>query len=153
MARIYITYGLTLFSAYLVFWIYGLFLTVSAGSTWLPDSAWLASIVHFGISSWLFLFFPKTGRILAILSAIVISIWPAVALLHPGPQDGLLEILIFLIPIISSLIVIYNHIRSFKQHHKPALQTRIILSAIPLGLFIAYATYFLTLIKSGQVTI
>jgi hypothetical protein len=60
----------------MVWWIFGLFATVAAGYTWIPFSVFLASIIHFGISSWLFFIFPKAGKIFSILISLIMCVWP-----------------------------------------------------------------------------
>jgi hypothetical protein len=81
MIRTYTTYALTLLSAFMVYWMFGVMATVAAGDSWLPFLAFLVSVIHFGVSSWLYLNLPKVGKGLAILTALLMCIWPIAALI------------------------------------------------------------------------
>ena len=59
--------------------MFGLMLTVAAGVDAVPEISFFASIFHFGISSWLFLFTNKIGRIINLLSGVALLIWPVSA--------------------------------------------------------------------------
>ncbi len=130
-------YSFILLSALMVWWIFGLFASVAAGYTWLPFTSFLSSIIHFGISSWLFLTFPKSGKILSMFTGLLICAWPIIALFSSDGIDMVTSIY-FLLVIVLTAIVIYNHVKSFKHSAKPKPLARLILSTIPLGLSIWY---------------
>ena len=129
MIRTYTTYGMTLISAFAVFWTFGLFSTVAAGSTWVPFSGFLASILHFGISSWIFLHFQKTGKIIAILTGTIMCIWPISTFAGSLTNMSIFMSSIFALPIILTGFVIYNHLKTFNQKSKPNLTSRVLLRA------------------------
>src|SRR5688500_16621373 len=135
--RIYVTYALTLISSFAIYWMFGVMSTVAAGFTWVPFSSFLASILQFGIGSWLFLHALRIGKIIAIAIAMILCIWPFVALIELLKQFEVMTLLFYLTPVLFSAIIIFNHIKTFKQSKKPPFSTRIILSIIPFGLFIA----------------
>ncbi len=120
---------------------------VSAGYSWVPLLGFLASLVHFGISSWLFLNFPKVGKVFAILTATILCIWPITALWSIASQAEPFEILIYSIPVILSGLVIYNHVKTFKENLKPKKLVRIILSIIPLGISIACTIHIFRVVE------
>jgi len=152
MTRIYFTYGLTLFSAFAVYWMFGLMSSVAAGYTWVPFSSFIASVFHFGLSSWLFLHFPKTGKVICLLTGTVMCIWPTLAFTGTLSQFDWFAATIYFLPLVFSGLVFYNHITTFKQCTRPILTTRIILTALPLGLFIAYIIHIATMIKLGRIS-
>jgi hypothetical protein len=142
---------MSLLSAFAVYWMFGLLSSV-ATYTWVPFSGFLASIFHFGISSWLFLHFPKPGKVLAFLTGTIMCIWPTIAFFGTLTQFDLFQTTIYFLPLVFSGLVFYNHIKTFKHDTRPALATRIILSVIPLGLFIAYIVHIVTMIKLERIT-
>jgi hypothetical protein len=127
--------------------------TVAAGYTWVPFLSFIISVFHFGLSSWLFLYFPKTGKIIAIVTATTMCIWPVLAFIGAVIDIELFGVIVYLMPILFSGIVVYNHIKTFNKVTKITAATRVILSAIPFGLFVTYIYYVSTLIKSGQIKI
>ena len=152
MTRTYFTYGLTLLSAFAVYWMFGLMSSVAASLTWVPFSSFIASVFHFGLSSWLFLQFPKAGKITAIITGTVMCIWPTLAFIATLTQFDWFAIIVYFLPVIFSGLVIYNHIKTFQQDTRPAIATRIILTVLPLGLFIAYIIYIATLINYKRIS-
>jgi hypothetical protein len=137
MLRIYISYILTLVSAFMVWWIFGLFATVAAGYTWLPFIAFLGSTLHFGISSWLFLTFPKPGKILAIATTLLICAWPIGTFFSNADKDPFTASY-FVVVFILCGTLIYNHVTTFKDPRKPKAITRLIMSIVPFTLFTLY---------------
>jgi len=133
MVRIYISYSLTLLSALMVWWIFGLFAVFAAGYTWLPSTAFLASVIHFGISSWLFLAFPKPGKILSLATTALMCAWPVDTLFSSGVDQ--ITALLFLAVLVFCAAVTYNHIRTFNDQKKPATFIRFILIIVPFTLF------------------
>ena len=123
--------------------MFGAMATVAAGYTWVPLSGFLASILHFSLSSWLFLHFPKPGKIIAILTGTIMCIWPVMACIDAATHLEWLGVIFFLIPIACSGLVIFNHIKTFHQDTRPALIPRIILTVIPLGPFLLFLTHIL----------
>ena len=133
MIRIYLSYSLTLLSALMVWWIFGLFAVFAAGYTWVPYTAFLASVIHFGISSRLFLAFPKPGKILSFATTALMCAWPLTALFSSGVDR--ITALLFLVVLVLCAMVIYNHITTFNDAKKPAPFIRLILIIAPLALF------------------
>src|SRR5690348_556144 len=112
MHRRYVSYGFILLSALMVWWIFGLFASVAAGYTWIPFVAFLSSTIHFGISSWLFLTFPKPGKILSMLTGLLICTWPMIVLFSFDDKDTFTSIYFFVV-IALTATVIYNQIKTF----------------------------------------
>ncbi len=79
MKRINAVYVLTVLPALQVYWMFAIMSTVSAGSSWVPFWAFVASILHFCISRWLFVCFPSAGKVVAITTGTGMSIWPVAA--------------------------------------------------------------------------
>ncbi len=126
--------------------------SVAAGYTWVPFSSFIASVFHFGLGSWLFLHFPRTGKIAALLTGTVMCIWPSLAFTGTLSQFDLFAMTIYFLPLVFSGLVFYNHIKTFKQDTRPALTTRVILTVPPLGLFIAYIIQIAIMIKLGRIS-
>jgi len=110
--------SLTLVSAFMVWWIFGMFASFAAGYTWLPFLAFLASIIHFGLSSWLFFSFPKTGKILSIMMALIMCAWPIGSFFSMADTDPFTA-LYFVVVLGLCTTVMYNHIKTFKESRKP----------------------------------
>jgi hypothetical protein len=144
---------LTLISAFAIYWMFGIMSSVAAGFTWVPFSSFLASIIQFGIGSWLFLHFPRTGKILGTAIAVILCIWPIVVLIELFTQFEALALVIYLTPVVLSVIIIFNHIRTFKQAQRPPLLTRVILSIIPFGLFVGYIVHIIRMVNTGRISI
>ena len=153
MTRIYISYALTLISAFAIYWMFGVMSSVAAGFTWVPFSSFLASVIQFGIGSWLFLHFPRTGKILATVFTSIICIWPLVVLSGLFTEFDVLALVIFLTPVLLCAVIIYNHIKTFKQPQRPPVWTRVMLSIIPFGLFVGYIFHIIRMINTGQISL
>lgn len=153
MKRTYTSYVLTLISAFVVYFTFGLMSSVAAGYTWIPLVAFLTSIVHFGISSWLFLQYPKTGKIISIITATIMCLWPVTAFIGSLIEREWIGAVIYSIPILFSILLIYNHIKTFKLDTKPEVIVRLIMITVPLGFFIYYIIYIMTMIRTGQIII
>jgi len=138
MARTYISYGLILFSALMVWEAFGILALVSSGYSWLPFSAFLASIIQFGVSSWLFLIFPKTGKLFSIAIALIMCVWPIRMTAYSFQTRDVIGSIYFLVVIGLCIGFIFNHIKTFKDPIRLKPSTRITLSIIPFGLFIFY---------------
>jgi hypothetical protein len=152
MTRTYTTYGMTLISAAIVFWTFGLFSSAAAGYSWVPFSSFLASILHFGLSSWLILYLQKVGRIIAVLTGITMCIWPVMAVEGTLNGGDIFMTLIFVLPVILTVFVIYNHVLTFSRADRPTLKQKLWLTLLPAGLFIAYMIHILTMIKTGRIS-
>jgi hypothetical protein len=128
----------------MVWWLFGLFATVAAGYSWLPFSSFLASIIQFGITSWLFLYLPKLGKAVAILISLIMCIWPVVGFISYLNEKEPFFIIYFIIVFCLCITVIFNHFRTIREEHKPNFKTRIILSLVP---FLVFMLYILTTYK------
>jgi hypothetical protein len=112
----------------------------------------LASVFHFGLSSWLFLHLPKTGKIFSILTGTIMCIWPSAAFFGTLIQFVCFQTTIYFLPLAFTGVVFYNHIKTFHQNTRPNLTRRIILTALPPGLFVAYTVHIATMIQLGRIT-
>lgn len=137
----YVSYSLTLIAAFIVYWTFGVFATVSAGYTRVPFVSFLASIWHFGISSWLFLNVPKVGKIMAFISGAVMCVWPSVAFVGTLADFDWFQTLLFFIPLLLTTVVFIQHIKTFRSIIRPQLVVRLILSIPPFALLVAYLAY------------
>jgi len=122
----------------MVWWVFGLFATAAAGYSWLPFSAFLASIIQFGVSSWLFLNFPKGGKVFSIVLASIMCIWPIGMIAYSIQTRDALGLIYFLVVIALCIGFIFNHIKTFKDPIRIKPSARVTLSIIPFGLFILY---------------
>lgn len=146
MKQLYLVYALTMLSAVIVWYMFGVFAVVAAGYTWLPISAFIASIIHFGISSWLFLWKPKAGRIVAITTAAILCIWPVAALV-PTIRREMFSLFFFGVPILFSTYVIAKHINAYGVYAKISKNKKVALSVIPAVMFVAYVIYLLRIFR------
>lgn len=152
--RAYIVYVFSLISSFMVYWTFGLMSTVAAGFTWVPLVSFIASILHFGLSSWLFLVLSKVGRVLAVLTGIFMAIWPLFSILSMSFNDNsVLEILLYLIPLLLNLFVIYNHFASFNASSRVNNFVKVWMGILPSSLFIWYVIYIIGLIRKGVIVI
>jgi len=149
MTRLYTSYGITLFSALIVYWLFALFSSVAAGVESIPFYGFIASTLHFGLSSWLFLHFHKTGRVIAILTGCVMCILPIAAIIGGAHNESIFLFVAFTTPVILTVLLIYNHVLTYNQDPQLGKRIRIGLSLIPMGLFTAYIIYIISLFRSG----
>jgi hypothetical protein len=136
-------YILTLLSAYIVFFLFGTLMTVSAGPTnYLPVISFWGSVFFFGIGSWLFLHFAKAGRSLGIILALVTILWPIASVPSLIREPDLWGFIFFGTPIGMTALVIYAHIKRF---NRPGVSGRMLLrfalSIVPFGIMVAYLIY------------
>lgn len=144
MRKIAFIYLLTLLSSMIVWYMFGVFATVAAGYSWVPVSAFVAAVIHFGISSWLFLWFPKAGRIVACLTAIALCMWPAMGLMSTIRREAF-SLFFFGLPLIISIWIVYSHVKALGEPVVIKKKTKIILTAVPATLFVVYAIYLVRL--------
>src|SRR5689334_16004736 len=100
-----LVYFLALFSGYLVYWLF----TLSSSYGLVSLTSFIASVIHFGISSWLFLFFNKTGRTLAIVSGILLMVWPLQASIHSLIDHEYSMLPYYLVPVLLTLLLVLIH--------------------------------------------
>lgn len=124
--------------------MFGVFSVVAAGYSWIPVTAFAGAIIHFGISSWLFLWLPRAGRITACISAVILCIWPAGAFVSTIRQE-LFSLLFFGIPLIFNGVVVYNHIITYRRPYVIGRRARIVMTVIPFALFLYYLVYLIRL--------
>ena len=134
-------YSLSLIAAFIVYWTFGVFATVSAGYTWVPLVSFIASIWHFGVSSWLFLNVPKIGKIAALISGAVMCIWPGFALVGTLTDFDWFQTLLFFLPVLMTVVVFIMHFKTFRSDSRPRLVIRLILSIPPFALLVSYLVY------------
>jgi hypothetical protein len=146
MSKVYIVYSLTLLSSFIVYWCFAAMSVVAAGIDWVPIVSFIASTIHFGISSWLFFVYPKPGKILAIVSALLLSIWPVIALVTLPTLGNWIETPFYLVPLLCSIFVIHYHLKSFNYElTMPNSIAKIISIALPAGLFLYISVYMIKL--------
>ena len=96
----------------------------------------------------LFLFHPKAGRLLAVVLGVALSVWPlwefVLAISLNSDLDSAL--LIFALPPLLSALVIYGHVKNWRNVERPSLKMRIALSIIPAALFICYVGYVMLIL-------
>lgn len=134
----YILYFLTLISSYGICWTFGTMLTIAAGVDYIPMISFLSSIFQFGIGSWLFLFVPKIGRVVAIILGIAMLVWPFASIPWIIREREIWGYLFYGLPILLNSIIIYCHLMNFKSDLRPRLWIRVFMAIIPSGLFIWY---------------
>jgi hypothetical protein len=145
MSKAYIVYSLTLFSSFVVYWCFAAMSVVAAGIDWVPIVSFIASTIHFGVSSWLFFVYPKPGRILAIVSALLLSIWPIVAFLASAARNWI-EVPFYLVPLLCSIFIIHYHLESFNYRWvMPNSFARTVSIILPVGIFLYISTYMIRL--------
>lgn len=142
MKRIYAIYGLTLLPALLVYWMFAVMAAVAAGSTWVPFSAFVASILHFCISSWLFVCFPGAGKVTAIMTGTAMSIWPVAAVVNSLATGWGWGAALYALPLLMNGMVVYYHVATFGQTQQPPLPVRVLMSIPPLGVLVAFLAYY-----------
>jgi hypothetical protein len=144
MGKQYLIYGLTLFSSFLVYWGFAVMSSVAAGIEWMPILSFTASIIHFGISSWLFFIYSRAGKILSITTAALISFWPAGAFILSFADGFHLENFIYLIPIIGSVFIAHFHLKTFKlSQPRPTGFITATLASPPLAILLFIAAYYI----------
>lgn len=155
MLHTYLPYTLTLLSSLSVFYTFGVFSTAAAGYTLVPFISFLASIILFGLGSWIFLHFPKPGKIVAIALLTILLIWPVSVLGNTLLRDQWpFDSMMYFIPItVLAAAPLYFHIKSLNKYIRPKRITRIILTAIPLTVFLLYVAHIVRMIAIGKITI
>jgi hypothetical protein len=144
MSKSYIVYSLTLFSSFVVYWCFALMSTVAAGIDWVPIVSFIASIIHFGISSWLFFIYPKTGRVLAVITALLLAIWPIIGFATSFVAGSLIESVFYLMPLLCIIFIIYSHLKNFgNEHSMPSSIARTISIISPLSAFLYVVAYMI----------
>ena len=140
------TYTLTLLSSFMIYWMFGTMMTVSAGPVnSIPVLSFWASVLQFGIGSWVFLHSVKIGRSIGIVLGLLTILWPVSAIPSLFKEAEVWGFLFYGLPIVLTTLVIYAHIRKFNDPGKPGKITRVMLSAVPFGLLIAYMIYLFRL--------
>ncbi len=126
-----ITYALSLVAAFLV---YGEFALLIAGPDLLPVVSICASIVHFGVSSWLFLFLPKVGRVFSILTSLLLCAWPICAVGYSIPTGDFVFFFFSILPVLFVAVVGYYHIKTFNGKSALGIAHKIGLALLPFSL-------------------
>lgn len=150
MTNRYTIYGLTLISSFTIYWLFGTMMTVAAGVESLPIISFLTSVLQFGIGSWMFLHWPRTGRWIAITFGILMLTWPLSSIPWIIREGEILGYIFYGLPIMLSSLVIYGHVKNIRDTERPKKLIRMLLTLIPSGLFISYLVYLATLIQNGQ---
>lgn len=153
MTNRYTIYGLTLFSSFAIYWLFGTMMTVAAGVESLPIVSFLTSVLQFGLGSWMFLHWPRIGRWTAIILGILMLTWPISATPWIIREGDIWGYIFYGLPIILGSLVIYGHLKNIRDTERPNGLTRILLTLFPAGLFISYLIYLGTLINNGQLKI
>jgi hypothetical protein len=130
----YLVYFLTLIAAYLVFWLFSL----QSAFELAGFISFVASVLHFGIASWLFLFFSKPGRILSIVTGMLLVAWPLEVTVQSLIQQEYSLLPYYLAPVLFTAGTIFLHAKNLKNTFKKGLVTRIILAVFPAGFFLMY---------------
>lgn len=141
MTRIFITYGLILLSSFLVYWLYEMTTTPASDSSWILDLGFLSSVFHFGVSSWVFLKFARTGRALSIISAVAVCIWPLKVIIESLQGRNYETMGVFSIPVFLNWFVVRNQIKTYLSKERPDSFIRALMIILPPGIVIAYAIY------------
>jgi uncharacterized membrane protein len=115
---------------------------VAASSSWVPFSAFVASILHFCVSSWLFLSFPRTGKISAMVTGAAMSLWPFTAFVGSVLAGEAWAVAIYALPLLLNGVVMYYHYATFNHNLKPILGVRILISTPSLMVLIAFIVYY-----------
>jgi hypothetical protein len=127
-------------------------MTVAAGVESIPIISFLTSVFQFGIGSWLFLHWPRIGRWITIILGVGMLVWPLFAIPWIIQDGNVWGYVFYGLPIILTALVVYGHIRNFKNKERPSILIRVLLTVFPCGLFISYLIYLGILINKGQLT-
>jgi hypothetical protein len=133
----YIIYFLSLLAAYMVYWLYSLLSVIG----FISFLSFLSSVLHFGISSWLFLFLKKSGRVLSITTGILMAIWPIQVTFNSLVDKEYSLLLYYLLPVIFSLITTSIHILNITRPASTGRISRIVMASVPSVLFLIYVWY------------
>jgi len=119
-------------------------MTVAAGVESVPIISFLASILQFGVGSWSFLYWPKTGRWIAIILGIAMLTWPISSIPWIIREGDIWGYAFYGVPIILSSLVVYAHLKSINDKERPGIWTRFLLTLFPCGLFVSYLIYLVS---------
>jgi len=109
-------------------------MVVAAGFGLIPLISFLASLIHFGISSWIIFWDFKIGKMIGISTTILMSIWPIF---------GLVDSFIFLVLLIQCIILIYLYLKVNYNIETEKKYLRVLLTIAPLSLFCFYLIKYL----------
>ena len=128
-------------SSFLVYWLYEMMSTTELVHSWLMNLGLISGIFHFGISSWVFLKFARTGRVISIVSSIFLSVWPIAVISTSLREKNFESAIIFTFPIVLNGIVIRNQVKTYLSKEKPDSFIRAFMILLPLAVVIGYAIY------------
>lgn len=146
MTNNFTTYVLTLLSSFMIYWMFGTMMTASAGPVnSIPVISFWASVLQFGVGSWVFLHSVKIGRSICIVLGLLTILWPLTVVPWLFKEAEVWGFLFYGLPITLTTVVLYAHIRKFNEPERPGKITRVILSVVPFGLMITYMIYLFRL--------
>jgi hypothetical protein len=134
----------------MLYWLF----TLQSVITFISFLSFLAAVMHFGISSWLFLFRNKSGRVLGITTGSLLMVWPIQVIVNSIADAEYSLLPYYLMPVLFSLLTTALHIIYLQ---KPAMMgkiSRYLMAAVPAFLFLVYVC-FVTMesIKEGALNI
>jgi len=133
----YIIYFFSLLAAYMVYWLFSLLSVIG----FISFLSFISSVMHFGISSWLFLFLKKSGRVLSITTGLLMIIWPIQITFNSLVDKEYSLLPYYLLPVIFSLVTSSIHILNITKPANMGKVARIVMAAIPSMLFLIYVWY------------
>jgi hypothetical protein len=123
----------------MLYWLFSL----QSVLTFISFLSFLAAVLHFGISSWLFLFRNKSGRVLGITTGSLLMIWPIQVIVN-SLADGEYSLLpYYLVPVLFSLLTSVLHIKNLSKPAMTGNISRYIMAVVPASLFLIYV-WFIT---------
>jgi len=137
----------------MVYFMFGLMMTIAAGVDSAPVISFLASLIHFGISSWLFLFKNKLGRIINLFTSIALLIWPTFAFIGSVVANEAIAIIYYFVIILFVILASIVNIKSFDVKSQIESKVKFLMSAIPLLLLLIYIGHIIQMIQQGWITL
>ena len=116
----------------------------------------LTGLLHVAISTWLFLFWNKPGRVVAITTSVCLLILPFAEIFTTIKYDGSFAIsyvsilITLIIKVFPLMALIYIHVKNFNKFILMNNTPRIIMMLIPISLAIIYLIFLSNALSSSS---
>lgn len=130
----YIVYILSLLAAYMVYWLFSMLSSIG----FISFLSFVSSVLHFGVSSWLFLLLKKSGRVLSLTTGTLMIIWPIQITVNAFVDKEYSLLPYYILPVIFTLVTSLVHVRNITKPANTGKVARILMAAVPSILFIIY---------------
>jgi len=121
----------------MIYWLFSLLSSYG----FISFLSFLASVLHFGISSWLFFFLTKSGRVLSLTTGLILIIWPVQIIINSLIDKEYSLLPYYLLPVIFTLSTSILHILNLTKPSPMNKVSRIIMAVVPFVLFLIYVWY------------